>query len=45
VLKRSVPMWLALPEFRELVIGFDTAAIAHGGEGAFYVRVRKAKEG
>jgi DNA-nicking Smr family endonuclease len=45
VLKRSVPMWLALPEFRELVIGFDTAAIAHGGEGALYVRVRKAKEG
>jgi DNA-nicking Smr family endonuclease len=45
VLKRSVPMWLALPEFRELVIGFDTAAIAHGGEGALYVRVRKTKEG
>jgi DNA-nicking Smr family endonuclease len=44
VLKRSVPMWLALPEFRELVIGFDTAAIPHGGEGALYVRVRRARE-
>ncbi len=44
VLKRSVPMWLALPEFRALVIGFDTAAISHGGEGALYVRVRKARE-
>jgi DNA-nicking Smr family endonuclease len=44
VLKRSVPMWLALPEFRELVIGFDSAAITHGGEGALYVRVRKARE-
>jgi DNA-nicking Smr family endonuclease len=44
VLKRSVPMWLALPEFRELVIGFDTAAIAHGGEGALYVRVRRVKD-
>lgn len=44
ILKRSVPMWLALPEFRELVIGFDSAAITHGGEGALYVRVRKARE-
>lgn len=44
VLKRSVPLWLALPEFRELVIGFDSAAIAHGGEGALYVRLRKVKD-
>ncbi|NWG24943.1 MAG: Smr/MutS family protein [Pseudorhodoplanes sp.] len=43
VLKRQVPLWLALPEFRELVIGFDSAAIAHGGEGALYVRVRKRR--
>lgn len=44
VLKRSVPMWLALPEFRALVIGFDAAAPAHGGDGALYVRVRRVKE-
>jgi len=44
VLKRAVPMWLALPEFRSIVIGFDTAAISHGGEGALYVRVRKVRE-
>jgi len=44
VLKRSVPMWLNLPEFRELVIGFDTAAISHGGEGALYVRVRRLRD-
>lgn len=44
VLRRSVPMWLALPEFRELVIGFDTAAISHGGEGALYVRVRRVRD-
>ena len=43
VLKRAVPMWLNLPEFRELVIGFDNAAISHGGEGALYVRVRRAR--
>ena len=43
VLKRQVPMWLALPEFRGLVVGFSDAAIGHGGEGALYVRVRRAR--
>jgi DNA-nicking Smr family endonuclease len=43
VLKRQVPMWLSLPEFRDLVVGFDDAAISHGGEGALYVRVRKKR--
>lgn len=43
-LKRAVPLWLALPEFRTMVIGFDTAALGHGGEGALYVRLRKARE-
>jgi len=43
VLKRQVPMWLTLPEFREFVIGFDDAAIGHGGEGALYVRIRKKR--
>ena len=41
VLKRMVPLWLGLPEFRSLVIGFESAAIGHGGEGALYVRLRK----
>jgi DNA-nicking Smr family endonuclease len=44
VLKRQVPHWLALPEFRALVIGFEDAHIAHGGEGALYVRVRRVRE-
>lgn len=43
VLRRQVPLWLALPEFRDLVIGFDEAAIGHGGEGALYVRLRKQR--
>jgi DNA-nicking Smr family endonuclease len=43
VLKRQVPMWLALPEFRTLVVGFGDAAIGHGGEGALYVRVRRIR--
>ena len=43
-LKRAVPLWLALPEFHSMVIGFDTAALGHGGEGALYVRLRKIRE-
>ena len=43
VLRRQVPQWLSLPEFRAYVIGFEDAHIAHGGEGALYVRVRRAK--
>ena len=41
VLRRQVPQWLALPEFRSFVVGFEDAHIAHGGEGALYVRLRK----
>ena len=43
VLRRQVPQWLALPEFRSLVVGFEEAHIGHGGEGALYVRVRRAR--
>jgi DNA-nicking Smr family endonuclease len=42
VLRRQVPQWLSLPEFRKFVIGFEDAHIAHGGEGALYVRVRRS---
>jgi DNA-nicking Smr family endonuclease len=43
VLRRQVPQWLSLPELRDYVIGFETAGIGHGGEGALYVRVRRAR--
>jgi len=43
VLRRQVPMWLALPEFRPFVVGFDEAHVSHGGEGALYVRLRRAR--
>jgi DNA-nicking Smr family endonuclease len=43
VLRRQVPLWLALPEFRRYVAGFEVANASHGGEGALYVRLRKAK--
>jgi DNA-nicking Smr family endonuclease len=43
VLRRQVPLWLALPEMRACVLGFDIAHVGHGGEGALYVRLRKAR--
>jgi len=43
VLRQQVPLWLALPEFRICVLGFDVAHVGHGGEGALYVRLRKAR--
>lgn len=43
VLRRQVPQWLSLPEFRSLVVGFEEAHIGHGGVGALYVRVRRVR--
>lgn len=41
VLRRSVPRWLAEAPLRALVISYQTAAPRHGGEGAFYVLIRR----
>jgi DNA-nicking Smr family endonuclease len=38
-----VPHWLSLPEFRALIVGFEEANIGHGGAGALYVRIRRAR--
>ncbi len=43
VLRRQVPLWLALPEFRHFVAGFAEAHVSHGGQGALYVRLRRAR--
>jgi DNA-nicking Smr family endonuclease len=43
VLRRQVPHWLGLPEFRALVVGYEEAHIGHGGEGALYVRIRRSR--
>jgi DNA-nicking Smr family endonuclease len=43
VLKRQVPRWLALPEFRRFVVAVEDAHVGHGGEGALYVRLRRLK--
>ena len=43
VLRQSVPNWLARPDLRPLVIGFEEAGRLHGGAGALYVRVRRRR--
>lgn len=43
VLRRQVPMWLREPEFAAVVVGFTTAHVRHGGEGALYVQLRRVK--
>lgn len=45
VLKRSVPQWLAQPDLRALVVGFEEAGSLHGGAGALYVRLRRRERG
>ena len=44
VLRRQVPLWLRSAELRDYVVGFDSAHLAHGGEGALYVRIRRRRE-
>jgi DNA-nicking Smr family endonuclease len=43
VLRRAVPLWLSAAEMRPFVVGFGEAAPPHGGSGALYVRIRRAK--
>jgi DNA-nicking Smr family endonuclease len=43
VLRRQVPMWLAMPEFRPFVVSVEDAHAAHGGQGALYVRLRRIR--
>ncbi|RUW57916.1 Smr/MutS family protein [Mesorhizobium sp. M7A.F.Ca.US.008.03.1.1] len=43
VLRRAVPAWLSTPAFRPLVSSHDHAARNHGGSGALYIRLRRAR--
>jgi DNA-nicking Smr family endonuclease len=43
VLRRVVPHWLALPQFRAYVLGFEEAPIRHGGSGAIIVSLRRGR--
>jgi DNA-nicking Smr family endonuclease len=44
VLKRSVPHWLEEPDLRAVVLSYTQASPRHGGAGALYVQLRKARE-
>jgi|GEM_PF-1870291 len=41
ILRQLVPQWLSSPPFCTYVSTVENAARHHGGEGAFYVRLRK----
>ena len=43
VLRRNVPLWLAEPDMRAIVVGYTSAHIRHGGDGALYVRLRRQR--
>lgn len=44
VLRAMLPVWLASAELAPLVSGWDVAHQSHGGEGAFYVRLRRERQ-
>lgn len=41
ILRTMLPLWLSEPGLSHLISGWSTAARGHGGEGAFYVRLRR----
>ncbi len=43
VLRRLVPHWLCEPAMRLHVVSFTESAMKHGGSGALYVTIRKAR--
>ncbi len=41
VLRHMLPLWLKEPALAPLIAGFETSARQHGGEGAYYVRLKR----
>lgn len=41
ILRTMLPIWLSEPSLAPLVSGWSLAARGHGGEGAWYVRLRR----
>ncbi len=41
VLRTMLPIWLNSPDLKPLVAGWDQSAQGHGGEGAWYVRLKR----
>lgn len=44
VLRRNVPIWLAEPDLRAVVVSYTPAAVHHGGDGALYIQLRSSKK-
>jgi DNA-nicking Smr family endonuclease len=44
ILRQSLPQWLNDPAVRSLVLAFDQAQIKDGGQGAFYVFIRRKRQ-
>lgn len=43
ILRRQVPHWLETPPLAQAVLQVSSAHIRHGGEGAFYVYLRRGR--
>lgn len=43
ILKHNVPQWLSSPPLAQAVIQISPAHVSHGGEGAYYVYLRRAR--
>lgn len=41
LLRHQVPDWLRLPPLAQAVLQIETAHVSHGGEGAYYVYLRR----
>ncbi len=41
ILRTMLPIWLSEPGLAHLISGWSVAARGHGGEGAWYVRLRR----
>lgn len=40
-LKNMLPAWLSSPDYSEILLVFDTARPKHGGQGAYYLLLRR----
>ncbi|KUJ78039.1 DNA mismatch repair protein MutS [Ruegeria marisrubri] len=43
VLRNQVPQWLNLPPLAQAVLQVTTAHVSHGGDGAYYVYLRRSR--
>ncbi|MBL4906637.1 MAG: Smr/MutS family protein, partial [Sneathiella sp.] len=43
ILREEVPKWLAQSDLRRLVLDYRTAQAKHGGEGALYILLKRAR--